>query len=168
MARPAAHQHQNPDTLINYEPYLFVLMLKNTSERAITGGTLHVEIFDLSRQPHAINQFQLAYNAIEEGCLKNLPLPECLLEIDETSPVAGEIELPEFLPGQALYVPLAHVQVPDVFWPEISMHYIIGNIVFPDSVTYNFGFGDNIEIDVRDPLRNPYRLELDPDILGLG
>lgn len=156
------------DRSIDYAPYLFVLMLKNTSDRAISSGTLHIETFELSRKPHAINQFQLAYDTIEDGCLKYRSLPECLLEIGETMPVAGELELPQFLPGQALYVPLAHVQVPEVFWSEISMHYLIGDIVFPKTVNYNFGFGNSIEIDVRDPLSNPYRLELNPDIFGLG
>ncbi|MCG6903819.1 MAG: hypothetical protein LJE68_14175 [Rhodobacter sp.] len=156
------------DRSISYEPYLFVLMLKNTSDRAISSGTLHFETFELSRKPHAINQFQLAYDIIEDGCLKYRLLPECLLEVGEARPVAGEMDLPQFLPNQALYVPLAHVQVPKDFWPEIPMHYLIGNIVFPTTVDYNFGFGDSVEINVRDPLKEPYRLELDPDILGLG
>jgi hypothetical protein len=151
-----------------YQPYILGLVLKNHGDVPVQSGELSVERFDLDRTTREIFQFYYGYELIQDGCLYDYEGGECVLKIGNVLPEDRNTLLPDLGPGEAVVVPLALIMTPDEQILDYWMHYLVGPAILPKNLRIEYGVGQEIEIEVREPLKSIYRLDFDAMIWGLG
>ncbi|TYB84226.1 hypothetical protein [Oceaniovalibus sp. ACAM 378] len=151
-----------------YKRYILGLVVKNHGHVPVQSGNLSVERFELDRTTREIFQFHYGYELIQDGCLYEYEGGDCVLEVGDVLPEHNDIALPDLGPGEAVVVPMAMIMTPDKQILDFWMHYLVGPATLPKSLRIEYGVGQDIEIEVREPLKSIYRLDFDAMIWGLG
>ncbi|MCV6597379.1 MAG: hypothetical protein OIF40_09895 [Mangrovicoccus sp.] len=152
----------------SYTRYILGLVVKNHGDVPVQSGNLSVDRFELDRTTREIFQFHYGYELIKDGCLYEYDGGECLLEVGDVRPIRSDIALPDLGPGEAFVVPMAMIMTPDKQILDFWMHYLVGPAILPKNLTIEYGVGQDIEIEVREPLKSIYRLDFESMIWGLG
>ena len=152
----------------NYSPYLFGVVLKVHGDVPIQSGVLSTERLELDRSPREIFQFSYNYEVIEGDCLYDYEGGDCVLRVGDVRPEAHSISLPDISSADAVVIPLAMVMTPDEQVLDFWMHYLVGPAILPKSVSLKYGVGQEVKVDIRDPIKTIYRLDFDEMVWGLG